>query len=88
MAETESTRLRDVTPRLLNGAERCVYHTLTDQLQPNDVVIPNQRVTDHLKDHEVDFVVANCRETLTQGAGRVVSSGSCTRPNNADCVTR
>lgn len=57
MAETESTRLRAPTPRLLNGAERCVFHTLTDQLQPNDVVIPNQRVTDHLKDHEVDFVV-------------------------------
>lgn len=65
MAETESTRLRAPTPRLLNGAERCVYHTLTDQLQPTDLVIPNQRVTDHLKDHEVDFVVA------IEGAGIV-----------------
>lgn len=65
MAESERTRLRDVTPRLLNGAERCVYHTLTDQLQPNDVLIPNQRVTDHLKDHEVDFVVG------IEGAGIV-----------------
>lgn len=65
MAETESTRSRGMTPRLLNGAERCVYHTLTDQLQPNDLVIPNQRVTDHLKDHEVDFVVG------IEGAGIV-----------------
>jgi hypothetical protein len=28
------------------------------QLQPNDRVIPGQRVTDHLKHHEVEFVVA------------------------------
>lgn len=47
-----------MTPRLANGAERCVYHALTDQLQPGDLVVPGQRVTDHLKDHEVDFVVA------------------------------
>ncbi len=46
------------TPRLNNGAERCIYHTLLDQLQPDDLVVANQRVTDHLKDHEVDFVVA------------------------------
>lgn len=65
MAETESTRLRAPTPRLLNGAGRCSYHTLTDQLQPNDVVIPNQRFTDHLKDHEIDFVVG------IEGAGIV-----------------
>lgn len=65
MAETESTQLRAPTPRLLNGAERCVYHTLTDQLQPDDLLIPNQRVTDHLKDHEVDFVVG------IEGAGIV-----------------
>jgi RecA/RadA recombinase len=48
----------DETPRLANGAERKVYQTLLEQLQPNDRVIPGQRVTDHLKDHEVDFVVA------------------------------
>jgi hypothetical protein len=48
----------DETPRLANGAERTVYHSLLEQLQPNDRVIPGQRVTDHLKDHEVDFVVA------------------------------
>ena len=46
------------TPRLANGAERKVYQALRDQLQPNDRVITGQRVTDHLKDHEVDFVVA------------------------------
>ena len=53
------------TPRLANGAERKVYQCLLEQLQPNDRVIPGQRVTDHLKDHEVDFVVA------IEGAGIV-----------------
>ena len=48
----------DETPRLANAAERKVYQALLEQLQPNDRVIPGQRVTDHLKDHEVDFVVA------------------------------
>lgn len=48
----------DETPRLANRAERKVYRTLTDQLQPNDLIVAGQRVTDHLKDHEVDFVVA------------------------------
>ena len=53
------------TPRLANRAERRVYQALLEQLQPNDRVIPGQRVTDHLKDHEVDFVVA------IEGAGIV-----------------
>ncbi len=53
------------TPRLANEAERKVYRTLQEQLQANDLVIPSQRVTDHLKDHEVDFVVA------IEGAGIV-----------------
>jgi hypothetical protein len=53
------------TPRLANAAERTVYRALLDQFQPNDRVIPGQRVTDHLKDHEVDFVVA------IEGAGIV-----------------
>ena len=53
------------TPRLANAAERNVYQTLLEQLQPNDRVVPGQRVTDHLKDHEVDFVVA------IEGAGIV-----------------
>ncbi|BBX48046.1 hypothetical protein GCM10009641_09100 [Mycobacterium cookii] len=48
----------DEAPRLANDTERKVYQSLRDQLQPHDVVIPGQRVTDHLKDHEVDFVVA------------------------------
>lgn len=52
-------------PRLANGAERKVYRTLRKQLQSNDRVIPGQRVTDHLKDHEIDFVVA------IEGAGIV-----------------
>ena len=53
------------TPRLANRAERRVYQALVDQLQPNDFVVAGQRVTDHLKDHEVDFVVA------IEGAGIV-----------------
>lgn len=53
------------TPRLANRAERRVYQTLLEQLQPNDLVVAGQRVTDHLKDHEVDFVVA------IEGAGIV-----------------
>ena len=46
------------TPRLANGAERKVWQALIDQLEPGDLVIPGKRVTDHLKDHEVDFFVA------------------------------
>ncbi len=53
------------TPRLANRAERRVYQALVEHLQPNDLVIAGQRVTDHLKDHEVDFVVA------IEGAGIV-----------------
>lgn len=53
------------TPRLANRAERRVYQALVDQLQPNDLVVAGQRVTDHLKDHEADFVVA------IEGAGIV-----------------
>ena len=53
------------TMRLANRAERRVYEALVEQLQPSDLVIPGQRVTDHLKDHEVDFVVA------IEGAGIV-----------------
>ncbi len=44
-------------PRL-NASERSTYQALIDQLEPNDLVVPGQRVTDHLKDHEVDFIVA------------------------------
>ncbi|MGY4653763.1 NERD domain-containing protein [Mycobacterium sp. URHB0021] len=55
----------DETPRLANAAERKVYQALREQLQPNDRVLPGRRVTDHLKDHEIDFVVA------IEGAGIV-----------------
>ncbi|BBZ18627.1 hypothetical protein [Mycolicibacterium gadium] len=50
------TITRNETPRLASAAERRVYQVLLDQLQPNDRVIPGQRVTDHLKDYEVDRV--------------------------------
>ncbi|WP_428342373.1 NERD domain-containing protein [Mycobacterium sp.] len=59
------TIIQEETPRLANEAERKVYRSLQEQLQANDLVIPGQRVTDHLKDHEVDFVVA------IEGAGIV-----------------
>lgn len=54
----------DEHPRL-KSSERSTYQALVDQLEPNDLVVPGQRVTDHLKDHEVDFVVA------IEGAGIV-----------------
>ena len=53
------------TPRLANAAERKVWRALDAQIGPDDIVIPGQRVTDHLKDHEIDFVVA------IEGAGIV-----------------
>lgn len=53
------------TPRLASAAERRVWQLLTEQLRPGDLVVPGQRVTDHLKDHEADFVVA------IEGAGIV-----------------
>ncbi|OHU97397.1 nuclease-related domain-containing DEAD/DEAH box helicase [Mycobacterium talmoniae] len=52
-------------PRFANGAERQVHQALVDQLQDKDVIFVGQRVTDHLKDHEIDFVVA------IEGAGIV-----------------
>ncbi len=53
------------TPRLASSAEKRVWQLLTEQLFPDDLLIAGQRVTDHLKDHEVDFVVA------IEGAGIV-----------------
>jgi hypothetical protein len=44
------------SPRLANSAERIVYQTLLEQFQPNILVIPAQRITDHLEDHGDDFV--------------------------------
>lgn len=45
-------------PRLANESERQVFDALCDQLGQDDIVIAGKRVTDHLKDHEIDFVVA------------------------------
>ncbi|KRE25626.1 hypothetical protein ASG82_19000 [Mycobacterium sp. Soil538] len=53
------------TPRLANGAEHRVWQALIDQLEPCDLIIPGKRVTDHLKDHEIEFFVA------MEGAGVV-----------------
>ncbi|GAA2545347.1 nuclease-related domain-containing DEAD/DEAH box helicase [Mycolicibacterium diernhoferi] len=52
-------------PQLANAAERRVYDLLVEQLGDDGVVIAGKRVTDHLKDHEVDFLVA------IEGAGVV-----------------
>lgn len=45
-------------PRFASSSERHVYQALFEQLHDGDVVVAGQRVTDHLKDHEIDFVVA------------------------------
>lgn len=52
-------------PRLGTPTERKVFSVLVEQLGEDDVVIAGQRVTDHDKDHEIDFVV------LLEGAGIV-----------------
>ena len=52
-------------PRLATATERQVFKALMDQLGDADVIISGQRVTDHQKDHEIDFVVA------LEGAGIV-----------------
>ena len=45
-------------PRLANDSERRVWEILCSQLGDGDLLIAGKRVTDHLKDHEIDFVVA------------------------------
>ena len=45
-------------PRFASAAERKVFDELVEQLGEDDLVVAGQRVTDHLKDHEIDFVVA------------------------------
>ena len=45
-------------PRFASAAERKVFDELVEQLGEDDLVVVGQRVTDHLKDHEIDFVVA------------------------------
>jgi len=52
-------------PRLANASEKRVLTLLREQLGDDDLVIVGQRVTDHQKDHEIDFVVA------AEGAGIV-----------------
>lgn len=46
------------SPRFASPAERRVWDALVGQLGESDLLIAGQRVTDHLKDHEADFVVA------------------------------
>ncbi|QRI75160.1 MULTISPECIES: ATP-binding domain-containing protein [Rhodococcus] len=45
-------------PLLANDAERVVWDALVRQLGDGDLVAAGLRVTDHLKDHEIDFVLA------------------------------
>ena len=45
-------------PRPANASEEKVLNLLREQLGDDDVVVVGQRVTDHQKDHEIDFVVA------------------------------
>ena len=52
-------------PRLASATERRVWAALGEQLADGDLLIAGQRVTDHLKDHEIDFLVA------IEGAGIV-----------------
>lgn len=46
------------SPTFASGAERRLWDALTEQLLDDDLLISGQRVTDHTKDHEADFVVA------------------------------
>lgn len=46
------------SPGFANGAEHRVWQELDRQLGDEDFVVVGQRVTDHDKDHEADFVVA------------------------------
>ncbi|MBS9535493.1 NERD domain-containing protein [Mycobacterium sp. M1] len=45
-------------PRFANKSEKQVWQVLVDQLADDDLIFVGQRVTDHSKDHEIDFVVA------------------------------
>ena len=83
----------DEHPRL-NASERSTYQALIDQLEPNDLVIPGQRVTDHLKDHEVDFVVAIegagivCLEVKAGRSGTTARRGGRSAPGTSTRSTR
>lgn len=52
------TILLPESPRLANDTERKVWRALIDQLGERDLLVAGKRVTDHLKDHEIDFLVA------------------------------
>lgn len=45
-------------PQLVNGSKRLVWQALYDQLGPDDGLVTNLRLTDHVKDHEIDIAVA------------------------------
>ncbi|MBY4573291.1 nuclease [Gordonia paraffinivorans] len=52
-------------PRFAATSEEVVFDALAAQLLDDDLLVVGQRVTDHAKDHEIDFVVA------IEGAGIV-----------------
>lgn len=58
-------QMSPAAPRFANATEELVWRLLGEQLLDDDAVIAGQRVTDHAKDHEADFVVA------IEGAGIV-----------------
>ncbi|MHC3000850.1 nuclease-related domain-containing DEAD/DEAH box helicase [Gordonia sp. GN26] len=45
-------------PRFAAAGEEVVFDALNAQLLDEDLIVVGQRVTDHSKDHEIDFVVA------------------------------
>ena len=53
-------------PTFVTTSERMVWATLRDQLGEHDVLVTGLHVSDHSKDHEIDFVV------VFAGAGVVV----------------
>ena len=59
-------RCRPERPQFTTASERQVWTALRDQLRPEDVLLANLRITDHVKDHELDIVV------VLPGAGVVV----------------
>ena len=44
-------------PRFANPTEGVVWERLRAQLRPQDVLLANQRFTDHVKDTEIDLLV-------------------------------
>jgi hypothetical protein len=49
--------IRPESPRFANGAEKRVWESLRDRLDPADALIANFRFTDERKDHEADAIV-------------------------------